>query len=43
MEGIASSDLDSFLRAVCTPEGTVLEEEPIELTERPPMAEVLPG
>jgi glucosyl-3-phosphoglycerate synthase len=41
-EGIPASDLDSFVRAVCTPRGTVLEVEPIELNERPPMAEALP-
>jgi glucosyl-3-phosphoglycerate synthase len=40
-EGIPPGDLDSFIRAVCTPEGTMLAEEPIELAERPPMAEAL--
>jgi glucosyl-3-phosphoglycerate synthase len=32
------SDPDPFLRAVCTPGGTVLSEEPLELVERPPIA-----
>lgn len=31
-------DERSYVRAVCTPDGTTLEEEPIELIERPPMA-----
>ena len=31
-------DPELFLRAVCTPDGTVLSEEPIDLVERPPLA-----
>jgi glucosyl-3-phosphoglycerate synthase len=33
-------DEGAYVRAVCTPEGTTLETEPVELVERPPMAEV---
>jgi glucosyl-3-phosphoglycerate synthase len=36
----ATADLDSFLRAVCDPEGTHLEEQRVELFERPPMNDV---
>jgi glucosyl-3-phosphoglycerate synthase len=39
-DGVAG-DLDSFIRAVCTPEGTRLEEQTVELVERPPMNDVL--
>jgi glucosyl-3-phosphoglycerate synthase len=38
--GATEGDLDSFVRAVCTPEGTRLEEQPVELIERPPMSDV---
>jgi glucosyl-3-phosphoglycerate synthase len=38
--GVAAGDPNSFLRAVCTPEGTRLEEQPLELVERPPIREV---
>jgi glucosyl-3-phosphoglycerate synthase len=31
-------DPELFLRAVCTPEGTILSEEPLELIERPSLA-----
>jgi glucosyl-3-phosphoglycerate synthase len=37
----SAHDLDSFVRAVCTPEGTRLEEQRVELVERPPMNEIL--
>jgi glucosyl-3-phosphoglycerate synthase len=35
--GGAVGDANLFLRAVCTPEGTRLAEEPLTLIERPPM------
>jgi glucosyl-3-phosphoglycerate synthase len=37
-EGIGEGDADLFLRAVCTPAGTRLAEEPLALVERPPIA-----
>jgi glucosyl-3-phosphoglycerate synthase len=36
-----AQDERSYVRAVCTPDGTTLEEEPVELVERPPMAAVI--
>jgi hypothetical protein len=30
-------DPEPFLRAVCTPGGTILSQEPLELVERPPL------
>jgi glucosyl-3-phosphoglycerate synthase len=33
-------DPEVFLRAVCSPEGTVLSEEPIEFIERPPLVTI---
>ena len=36
-----AGELRSYVRAVCTPDGTTLEEEAIELLERPPIAEVV--
>jgi glucosyl-3-phosphoglycerate synthase len=41
--GLPDLAADLFLRAVCTPDGTRLEEDPIELLERPPMARVAPS
>jgi glucosyl-3-phosphoglycerate synthase len=38
---LGDQDLDLFLRAVCTPAGTALEQERVELLARPPIAEVL--
>jgi glucosyl-3-phosphoglycerate synthase len=35
-----AQDESAYVRAVCTPDGTTLETEPVELVERPPMAEV---
>jgi len=37
--GLAQEE-GAYVRAVCTPDGTTLETEPVELVERPPMAEV---
>jgi glucosyl-3-phosphoglycerate synthase len=36
--GVAEGDAESFVRAVCTPTGTRLASEPMELIERPPIS-----
>ena len=36
--GISPDEADVYARAVCTPEGTRLVSEPLELVERPPLA-----